>query len=246
MYRLSGQAILHIWEVGQAQHPIERALTIAAAALPHLSRDALASLRIGRRDALLFAVREQTFGAQLQSLVECPLCREQLEFSLDGATIGMTQVPALDQPDPPQQARIDDFDVQFRLPTSLDLQAIAGCGDPEAARQVLAQRCVLSVLGHGEPLALAALPESVVQALAERMADCDPQADVEVLLTCSTCGHQWQAGFDIVSFFWTEICAQAKRLLREVDMLARAYGWREADILSMSAARRQAYLEMVT
>jgi len=52
--------------------------------------------------------------------------------------------------------------------------------------------------------------------------------------------------FDIVSFFWSEICVQAKRLLREVHILARAYGWREADILSMSAARRQLYLEMVT
>jgi hypothetical protein len=78
------------------------------------------------------------------------------------------------------------------------------------------------------------------------MADCDPQADVEIARTCSACGHQWQTSFDIVSFFWTEICAQAKRLLREVDILARVYGWREADILSMSAARRRAYLEMVT
>ncbi len=52
--------------------------------------------------------------------------------------------------------------------------------------------------------------------------------------------------FDVVSFFWSEICVQAKRLLREVHTLARAYGWREADILNMSTARRQFYLEMVT
>jgi len=51
--------------------------------------------------------------------------------------------------------------------------------------------------------------------------------------------------FDIASFFWAEICVQAKRLLREVHTLARAYGWREMDILSMSPARRQFYLEMV-
>ena len=42
-----------------------------------------------------------------------------------------------------------------------------------------------------------------------------------------------------------ELATQAKRLLREVHFLARAYGWREADILAMSARRRQAYLEMV-
>jgi hypothetical protein len=33
--------------------------------------------------------------------------------------------------------------------------------------------------------------------------------------------------------------------MREVHRLARVYGWREADILSMSASRRQFYLEMV-
>jgi len=46
-------------------------------------------------------------------------------------------------------------------------------------------------------------------------------------------------------FFWAELAAEAKRLLREVDALARAYGWREADILALSSQRRHAYLELV-
>jgi hypothetical protein len=29
-----------------------------------------------------------------------------------------------------------------------------------------------------------------------------------------------------------------------VDALARAYGWRESDILALSAPRRRAYLEL--
>jgi hypothetical protein len=37
----------------------------------------------------------------------------------------------------------------------------------------------------------------------------------------------------------------AKAYLNEVHMLAWAYGWREADILAMSSARRQFYLERV-
>jgi hypothetical protein len=78
------------------------------------------------------------------------------------------------------------------------------------------------------------------------MAACDPQAEVLLDLNCPACGHGWQALFDVVAFFWAELAAQAKRLLREVHTLARAYGWREADILGMSARRRQFYLEMVT
>ena len=51
--------------------------------------------------------------------------------------------------------------------------------------------------------------------------------------------------FDIVSFFWAEIDAWARRVLREVNVLARAYGWRESDILALSPVRRQIYLSMV-
>ena len=56
----------------------------------------------------------------------------------------------------------------------------------------------------------------------------------------------WQLTLDIVSFLWSEISSLAKRHLREVHTLAWAYGWSEADILAMSPARRQFYLESVS
>jgi hypothetical protein len=64
-------------------------------------------------------------------------------------------------------------------------------------------------------------------------------------LNCSSCGHKWEAPFDIVAFFWTEINAAAHGLLREVHALASAYGWTESEILALSPARRRCYLEMV-
>ena len=73
----------------------------------------------------------------------------------------------------------------------------------------------------------------------------DPQAEVLLDLTCPACGASWQTVFDIAAYFWAELTAEAKRLLREVDALARAYGWREVDILALSPGRRQAYLELV-
>ena len=90
------------------------------------------------------------------------------------------------------------------------------------------------------------MPETAIAALAEYMTQYDPQADVQLNLSCPACSQSWAVMFDVVSFFWSEICVQAKRLLREVHTLARAYGWREVDILGMSTARRQFYLEMVT
>jgi hypothetical protein len=83
-------------------------------------------------------------------------------------------------------------------------------------------------------------------AIAEAMVEHDPRAEMRLAMHCHACQHSWSTIFDIVSFFWTEIEASAKRLLREVHTLAKAYGWREADILALSSARRQCYLELVS
>jgi hypothetical protein len=67
---------------------------------------------------------------------------------------------------------------------------------------------------------------------------------MQLALVCPTCGSGWAVAFDIVAFFWTELQAWAQRMLRDIHTLARAYGWREADILALSPLRRQVYLEL--
>src|SRR6266699_2570876 len=87
MHGLSAQELLLIWEVGLRQHPVDRALTILALALPKAPRAELLALSVGQRDAHLLAVREGTFGAQLAGFAECSACQERLEFMLDVADI---------------------------------------------------------------------------------------------------------------------------------------------------------------
>jgi len=84
----------------------------------------------------------------------------------------------------------------------------------------------------------------VAAAIIDSMLHADPQAEVHLALSCPACAHQWQSLFDIVSFFWGELEAWARRLLYDVHTLASAYGWCEADILAMSAWRREQYLNM--
>jgi hypothetical protein len=88
------------------------------------------------------------------------------------------------------------------------------------------------------------LPDHIVTVVATQMAAADPQADVELALSCPACAHGWQVVFDIADFFWQEIHAWAKVMLRSVHTLARAYGWREADVLALTPTRRQFYLEL--
>lgn len=262
MRGLLAQELLYIWEMGLQQHPVDRALTILAISLQEMPRDDLLALSIGQRDAHLLAIRERTFGSQLAGFAECPACQERLEFVFDVADIragpqiedgresatrngregAINRVPT----DQVYEVKIEGYDLHFRLPDSVDLTQVARCGDVDAARNLLVQRCVLQAHQDGVEVAVTALPETVLTMLVESMSQYDPQADVQLNLSCPACGQRWLVMFDVVSFFWSEICVQAKRLLREVHTLARAYGWREADILHMSTARRQFYLEMVT
>ena len=70
-------------------------------------------------------------------------------------------------------------------------------------------------------------------------------ANLTISATCPACGNKWEIIFDIVSYLWGEINAWAVRTMHEIHLLAATYGWREADILALSAWRRQRYLEMI-
>jgi hypothetical protein len=244
MNALTGREILHIWEVGQGQHPLDRAMTMLHVAFPEATRDELIQLTIGQRDTCLLAVREQTFGTKLSSLAVCPACQGQVEFMLNTSEMRTS----LDiKPDVyVKHMTVDGYELHFRLPNSVDLSALVGYVDVAQARHLLLQRCIQQAIKDDIAVNVEDLPEAIVEALAALMDEYDPMAEMELELTCRACEHHWQVLFDIVSFFWTEISIFAKRLLGEVHILAQVYGWRELDILSMSALRRQFYLEMVT
>ncbi len=98
---------------------------------------------------------------------------------------------------------------------------------------------------HGTEVALDELSAALIEVAIERMAEVDAGAEIELALTCPACAAEWRAGFDIAGFLWSEVDAWARRRLREVHVLARAYGWRETEILALSPRRRAAYLGMV-
>lgn len=257
---LSATQLLELWEQGQQASPLQQALLLLTAACPAYTAEQLAHLPIGQRDALLIQLRAWTFGPQLVSVVNCPRCAERLEFTLESNTLLLA--PPTDGGEPPDtfSLQADGYAVTFRLPTSVDLAAIALLADTATAQQQVLARCLLTAhtgveLGSkagetemdapGSPVPLEQLPPPVLAAVQERMAAADPQADLQVALTCPACAEEWNAFFDIVTFFWRELDDWARRTLREVHLLAGAYGWREGEILALSAWRRRAYLELV-
>ncbi|HJQ82925.1 MAG TPA: GNAT family N-acetyltransferase, partial [Candidatus Binatia bacterium] len=56
----------------------------------------------------------------------------------------------------------------------------------------------------------------------------------------------YAAPLDVGRLLWEKVQIAAERLLLDVDALARAYGWTEREILSLSPGRRAAHLQIVS
>jgi hypothetical protein len=250
MRNLSASDVVSAWERTQDQPPALKALALLSLAAPECPADELAGLSIGQRDARLLELRERLFGPRLNAVTVCPRCQGRIELGFGVADIRV-EPPA---PSPgSESARAmsftqDGYRVRFRLPNSLDLASLEPASDADDARQRLLGRCIESIVrevGDDAEIDPAEVPAGIAAAIAGQMAEADPQADTRLALGCPDCHYQWQAAFDIATYLVAEIDELVGHLLRQVHGLARAYGWREADILAMTPARRRAYLDLV-
>ena len=240
MKRLSSADVVEIWEAGQRRGAASRATAIVAAAFPELAGE-VGALTLGEWQARLARVRRQLFGSTLEAFAECPSCGERLEFALDAGRLGDAEGRGAEVV---RELSIDGIELRFRLLTVDDFAAAARCRDPAGARRVLAEACVLDASIEGEPAAARDLPEAAIAALADALLEGDPGAETVVELECPACGRASRPALDLAPFLWTELSADAERLLGEVDALARAYGWTESEVLALGPERRRRYLEM--
>lgn len=229
---------LAAWERGTGRGAVERSLELFAIARPEAGLDTLADAALGERDGTLLELREAMFGPELNGRFSCAACGEQQEINL--------RVGDLKSGGRQTSARIplasNGYALELRLLTSRDLLAAAAV--PFDGGQTLLERSVVYALREGECVAVDSLPQTVVEDVARTLAEADPDADLKLVVTCSSCGHTARMAFDIGTFLWEEVDSWADRMLREVHMLAISYGWSERDILELSPQRRRRYLEL--
>jgi hypothetical protein len=242
MLTLSNSDFLTLWEKGQRMHPIDRAVLAIRVSL---SQEEIAGLDtsiadwpLGRRNRALAQLRMLYFGPDLEGWTVCGNCGEQLEFRLDCRSLEST-------PQAAEHERISMDGKTFRLPTSRDLACIAFTADSNEAALQLLQACEISGESNGLPENPAKWSTEKIDDIATRMSTADPLAEISVALDCPICHHASEETLDLCDFLWTEIETRARRMLGDVHLLALAYGWAESAILSLSDARRTAYLRMV-
>lgn len=238
MRALTGELLLAAVEEGAHEHDLDRALTLLALALPSSERADLAELAIVERNLLLLRLRELSFGPLLAMIGSCPRCEARLEFTLPVGSIGAT----IERLAPAGAMEWSDGHIGRRLRplNTNDLLAVADEPDYRAAQERLLMRCFDEVGVSG---ARVSPPEAAE--IRQRFEDLHAAAEVRCAIECVACSERATLDIDVSRILWLEVRGAARRLLSDIHELARAYGWSEPTILSMSSRRRNAYLEMI-
>jgi uncharacterized protein (UPF0212 family) len=245
MIAASTQSLLRVWEAQQRAHPVQRALHLLADAWPEPGWEGWLHAPIGVRDGALMSLCESLFGSVLRTSTACPHCGERLESEFMVRELQSAPRASADGEDA-LSLNEHGWAIAYRLPTSDDLlQVCATPHNADDAARLLMCRCVSLAQRGAEAVGVEALPDDIVVALGAEMARHDPDADVQIELSCPACGKASTTHFDVVSYLLSEIDDWAQRVLADVHTLARAYGWSEDAILSIGPVRRQIYLDMV-
>jgi hypothetical protein len=148
-----------------------------------VTAETVRDLSVGDREALLLHLRRATLGDRLDCVAGCPdpTCGERLDLTLSVGELLVT-------PDPTAAAWYEEsfsapdgeIRVRFRVPTGADQEAVAdlAAADPRAAAGAILDRCIAGV--HRPDGAAVPLPDGVGDALAGRMAELDPQAEIRL------------------------------------------------------------------
>lgn len=220
------EAVIRLWERGEREHPIDRALSILST-FTSRTRETLVALPVHRRDALLLSSRVAAFGSRLDGLAGCIQCGCKFDVSLD-----LPDFSAIALEDE-GVVEVNGRAVRVRVPNSGDLAEAARAADPAAAERLLLGRCQPD--GYSDEVAAQAVDREL-----ERLCDA---SSLELRVACPECEVNFIVPVDIGRFFWAEIAGYASGLIEDVHVLATHYGWAEAAILAMPEPRRRRYLE---
>jgi hypothetical protein len=231
--------LLCAWEAGAAEAPLDRVPSLLRSLGTIPAQTSVDELTVGQCDARLFALRRAMFGEALEIGATCPSCQDEVELTV---RLSDLQPPVLESPHEPVNVTAHGYAVLCRIPRNADLR-LAAAGGERTRLGDLVERCVLDVrTPDGVPVAPGELPDTVVEAVAAAVAERDPGAQTTLRIRCP-CGSDWSEELDIRAVMWSDLTDWVGRTLLEVHRLAQAYGWSEAEVVSLPAWRRRWYLE---
>jgi hypothetical protein len=198
---------------------------LAALALPGTGRvgpEALGRLSRGDADRALAALYAALYGSRVVADARCTDCaaRFELRFSLPDLAAGRRPDGSASG-NPPAVAVAN---ARLRLPLWQDT-----ADSPDALI------AALTLAGVPPPRAVA---EAALEAA-------DPALELDLAGECPDCGARQAVPFSMAGFLGAALRRDHGFLLREVHMIARAYGWSLAEILSLTRSARQGFVRLI-
>ncbi len=213
------------------------AIEVALTLIDALSQGAIDTRQLVVTDFewLLMQMRAERFGRKVALGFACPHCaaRAEIEFCVDDCLEAAT---------PQRVAGVEDDAAQpgwrrlgvirFRLPTAGDQVAVLRAAHP---REKLAELCLDE-----------AARKAPYRARAERaMAAMAPLVSRSLPGACPACKADVLVAFHVAGVVVSEWRRAAATAHDEIDLIARAYHWSEAEILALPQRRRRAYAERI-
>jgi hypothetical protein len=213
------------------------AVEVAAALLDRLCEPSLdaADLTVTDFEYLLLQLRARRLGENMTLAFACPHCRALSEVDFRIADFVAVATPRRAPGVAPDPSRASWFVLEgasFRLPTAADQIEVAGYAVPTAR---LAELC-LDETARRRP------HRARVERAMEIMA---PMLSRDIAGHCAACGLGVRAEVVVTPLVIGELKRAAGAVHDEVDLIARAYHWPEAQILALPQPRRRAYAERI-
>jgi hypothetical protein len=214
-------------------------------------------LTLGDRIKLLLEIRNMTFGENIECVVNCPKCDQNMSANILISTL--TQPNGRLQPQEIKKEqyhflKIDGFNLKIRSLTGADQESIAVVVLDNKAnesnnnnyyrqvREKLVKSCIVSsepsLNGH-------IIGDNLISTIASKLAELDPYADLIFDLKCPLCNYFFEIPFNAEDFILREIDIRSQYLENEVHLLAFYYHWTEDAILSLPIKRRKAYADLI-
>jgi hypothetical protein len=199
-----------------------------------ISRAAL--LPVSDRDRILTAVYMNTYGFKVDASISCPSCTKPFDISFSlhewANEISNDKVKLLN-------GKMSDFPfntqngIRFRLPTGEDEMAIMGM-EPKNAEMELLKRCL--------PRDIKEFDANTIQ---QEMLEVAPLADSELEAECPECAGKQLLHFNQQQYLLTSLIKEREKLVSEVHLLTKYYGWGLNEILELPRKIRRLYLTMM-
>lgn len=192
------------------------------------------SLAVADRDRVLVQVHLDLYGALIETTLTCERCadRYDLAFRLD-------ELAAHCEPDPAERTQPQPWrlgDLEFRPLTGEDELAVLAGLDGDAATALFRR-----VTAADDVDADVARPD-----VADALARLSPPVAAPIGASCPECGADQSVDFDVQGYLLARILRERPRLWRSVHLIAGAYHWSRAEILSLTRTERSTYVDALT